>query len=137
MVGLAEKGDCKFPMHINLPTSVNFSKGGYRGKSRHALERRAIARDAVPVPLLPDRSYVSSAFRVSRPDNFVEQKIENNGRTFYYQIDLWISSRAPTTEVYTTAGRSFVAFNPPLTEYGSSADISIPRRRIIFTTVDH
>lgn len=28
---------------------------------------------------------------------------ENNGRTFYYQIDLWISNRVPTTEVYTAA----------------------------------
>jgi hypothetical protein len=28
---------------------------------------------------------------------------ENNGRTFYYQIDLWISSRVPTTEVYMAA----------------------------------
>lgn len=35
----------------------------------------------------------------------VERRVrgENNGRTFYYQIDLWISSRVPTTEVYMAA----------------------------------
>lgn len=64
---------------------------------------QSTADSVIQVPLLPGGSWVSSSGRVSAPKRISPWSGENNGRTFYYQIDLWISSRVPTTEVYTAA----------------------------------
>lgn len=77
-----------------------------RGKRKRASNLQSTTDSVIQVPLLPGGSYVSSSGRVSALKRISPWSGENNGRTFYYQIDLWISSRVPTTEVYTAASPS-------------------------------